>query len=70
MVLNWSWVIYLIVGALIFGLLWWFVGWLAGKGVIQEPFIKIIQVVLMLVGVIFLINILLGLTGHAFIQIR
>jgi hypothetical protein len=50
----------LIVGGLIFYVLWWGLGKIAPP----EPINKILTVLLVLVIVIWLINILMGFTGH------
>lgn len=50
----------LVIGGLIFWLIWWFIGY-AG---IPEPFNKVARVLVALFALIFLINILLGFTGH------
>lgn len=53
----------LIIGALIFWLIWWFISWVG----VPEPFLKVIKVILGLAVLIFLISILLGLSGtHIF----
>jgi len=48
----------LIIGV-IFGLLWWLIGYCS----IPEPFNKVARVILAIVAVIFLINVLLSLSG-------
>lgn len=50
----------LVIGGLIFWLLFWFIGFVG----LPEPFAKVAKVVIGLVAVVFLINILLGLSGH------
>ncbi len=52
--------IQLVVGGLIFFVLWWALGAINPP----EPFKKVITVILVLVACIWLINILLGLSGH------
>lgn len=52
-------IIYIIIGGLIFWLLWWLISYIA----IPEPFNKVVRVILGVVAVLFLINILLGLIG-------
>jgi VIT1/CCC1 family predicted Fe2+/Mn2+ transporter len=49
----------LIIAGLIFYVLWWFVGFLG----LPQPFDKVVRVIIALVAVVFLINLLLGLTG-------
>lgn len=51
--------IWLVVVALIFWLVWWFISWVG----IPEPFNKVIRVVLGLIAIILLINFLLSLTS-------
>jgi len=55
-----SLLITLVIGGLIFWLIWWFIGYVA----IPEPFNKVARVLIGLFALIFLINILLGFTGH------
>lgn len=54
----------LFVGALIFYLLWWFIGY-AG---LPEPFNKVARVVIAAAAVFFLINLVLGLFGSPLIK--
>jgi hypothetical protein len=54
----------LVIAAVIFWLLLWFVNYVG----IPEPFNKVVRVVLGLAAIIFLVNWLLGLMGHAFIR--
>ena len=54
----------LVVGALIFWLILWFVKYVG----IPEPFNKVIRVIVGLVALIFLINFLLSLIGRDFIR--
>ena len=49
-----------VVVGLICWLLWWFIGWVA----LPEPFNKVARVIIALVGVIFLINVLLKISGN------
>lgn len=44
-------------------LLWWLVNYLAPP----QPFLKILQCIIAVVAVLYLINLLLGLSGNAFI---
>jgi hypothetical protein len=57
-------VIYIIVAGLIFWLLWWLIGYVA----LPEPFNKVVRVIIAVVAVLFLINLLLGLTGKPIIK--
>lgn len=58
------WAIWLIVTLIIIGVLFWLVDY-AG---VPAPFNKIAKVVLAIIGVIIVINALLGLMGNAFIK--
>ena len=58
-----SLLIQVIVGGMIFGLLWWLLDVVA----LREPFAKFARVILVLAAVVFLVNILLGFTGHPLI---
>lgn len=53
-------VIVIVVAGLICWLLWWFIGFCG----LPEPFNKIARIVIALVALVFLINALLGFTGH------
>ena len=52
-------IVYLIVAGLVFGMLWWLIGY-AG---IPEPFHKVARVVLAVLAVLVVIGILLSLVG-------
>jgi len=52
-------IVYLIVGGLIFWLLWWLVDYIG----LPEPFNKVARVVLAIFAVLFVIGVLLHLTG-------
>lgn len=52
--------IWVVVGGIIFWLLWWLINYIK----LPEPFMKVAQVILALSGVLFLINIILNLVGH------
>ncbi len=58
--------LYLIVIGVVFGLLWWLVGYCA----LPAPFDKVARVVLAVAAVIILINILLGMVGHPIFRWR
>ena len=49
----------LVIVGLIFWLVWWFVGYVG----LPEPFNKVVRVLVGLCALVFLINILLSLTG-------
>lgn len=55
-----SLLVWIVVAGLIFWLLWWLVSYVG----LPEPFNKVVRVILAVAAVIFLINILLSLTGH------
>lgn len=49
----------LVIVGLIFWLVWWFIGYVG----VPEPFNKVLRVIVALFALVFLINLLLGLTG-------
>lgn len=55
--------IHIVIMGLILWLIWWFIGYIG----LPEPFNKVVKVIVGLVALVFLINILLSLDGHAFI---
>jgi hypothetical protein len=57
----------LLIGLVIVGLIWWVITWAMGKLPIPEPFKTVIWVILVLFIVIWLVNLLMGLSGHEFI---
>lgn len=54
-----SLVVYLVIGGLIFWMIWWFIGYVG----VPEPFNKVIRVIVGLAALIFVVNLLLGLIG-------
>lgn len=58
--------IYLVLVALIFYAIWWFIGYVG----IPEPFDKVVRVVVGLIALIVVVNLLLGLMGQSFINFR
>ena len=54
----------LVIGGLIFWLLWWGLSYAKPP----EPFNKVCRVVIALFAVLFLINVLLGLGGHPLVH--
>jgi len=59
-------VIYLsIVGGII-----WLLLWLIGYVGLPEPFAKVAKIIIMCVGVLILINVLLGFAGHPVVRLR
>lgn len=59
-----SLLVQLVIAGLIFWLVWWFVNYIAPP----EPFNKVIRVILGLVVLIYLINVLLGLSGRPLLR--
>lgn len=59
-----SLLVQLIIAGLIFYALVWFVNWLA----LPAPFNKILLALVGLAAIIFLVNLLMGLSGRSFIQ--
>lgn len=55
-----STIVTLVIAGLIFWLLWWFINYIA----LPEPFNKVARVIIGLAAILFLISILLSLTGH------
>lgn len=58
----------LLIELVIAGLIFWLVTWALGQLPIPEPFKTVIRVVLIVMVVVFLLNVLFGLGGHAFIS--
>ena len=56
----------LVIGGLVFYLVWWFLGYVG----LPAPFDKVARVIVGLAALIFLISLLLGLTGHPLITWR
>ena len=50
----------LVLAGLIFWLVWWFINYIA----LPEPFNKVARVLIGLAALVFLIDLLLGLSGH------
>ena len=59
-----SLLVQLVIAGLIFWLIWWFVDYVG----IPEPFNKAIRVILGLVALVYLLNILLGLSGRPLLR--
>jgi ABC-type multidrug transport system permease subunit len=55
-----SMLVTLVIGGLIFYLLWWFLGYIG----LPAPFDKVARVIIGLCALVFLIDLLLGLSGH------
>jgi hypothetical protein len=58
-------VVNIVVAGLIFWLLWWLIHYVG----IPQPFLKVIEVIIIVAAVIWIINVLLGLTGNSFIHL-
>jgi hypothetical protein len=58
--------VWIIVIGVIFGLLWWLIGYIG----LPQPFDKVARVVLAVVAVLILINFLLGLMGSPVVSFR
>lgn len=56
--------IVLVVAGIICWLFWWFIGFIG----LPEPFNKVARVLVAIVALIFLVNFLLGFTGHPLIK--
>ncbi len=56
-----------IITLLVVGIILWLLLWIVGKSPIPDPFKTVLTWVLYVIGVILLINFLLGLIGHGFI---
>lgn len=50
-----------LIAALIFWIIWWAISYIG----VPEPFRKVITVILVIIAAVYLINVLLGLSGHA-----
>jgi len=59
-----SLLVQLVIAGLIFWLIWWFIDYVK----VPEPFNKVIRVILGVVVLVYLINILLGLSGRPLIR--
>lgn len=55
----------LVLGGLVFWLCWWFVGYIG----LPEPFNKVARVVIGLFALIFLLNLVMGVSGHPLIVV-
>ncbi len=60
----------LLLSIVVVGLICWLLWWLIGYIGLPEPFNKIARVLIAVVAVFFLINLLLGLSGNALIEVR
>jgi len=48
----------------------WLLLWLIGYIGLPEPFAKVAKIIIMVVGVLILINVLLGFAGHPVVRLR
>ena len=55
--------------AIVGGILWLLL-WLIGYIGLPEPFAKVAKIIIMVVGVLILINVLLGFAGHPVVRLR
>jgi len=58
----------ILVQLIVAGLIFWLLLWLLSFVGLPEPFMKVAKVILAVVAVIFVINLLLSLSGSSFIQ--
>jgi hypothetical protein len=58
----------LLIGIVCVGLVFWLLWWLLGYINPPEPFMKVGKVILAVIGVVILINLLMSLAGHNFIN--
>lgn len=57
-----------LVQLVIVGLIFWLLYWFLGQVALPEPFAKVARVLLALAVVVFLINVLMSLSGHPLIR--
>jgi hypothetical protein len=57
------WLVYLIIIAVVLGLLWWLLNYLIAQGVIPEPIAKVVKILFVVACVIALILLVLSLSG-------
>lgn len=58
----------LLVGLVIAGLIFWLVIWFVDYCAVPEPFNKVIKVICGLFVLVYLVNVLLGMSGHPLIR--
>lgn len=56
-----------VINIIVVGLILWLLFWLISYVGLPQPFDKVARVILAVIAVLFLVNMLLGLTGNAFI---
>jgi hypothetical protein len=59
----------MVINIVVAGLILWLLYWLIHYIPVPQPFLKVLEVIIAVVAVVWLINVLLGLTGNAFIEI-
>ncbi len=57
----------LLIQIIVVAVVFWLVNWAIGYIGIADPFAKIIRVVMALIALIYLVNLLLSLTGNGFL---
>ena len=63
-------VIYMLIGGLVLGLLWWLIGYVESQGLGPPVMFKVIRVIFAILVVLVLISILLGLSGYPIVRFR
>lgn len=58
----------LLVTLVIVGLIFWLVLWFVDYIALPEPFNKVAKVIIGIAALVFLVNLLLGLTGHPLLR--
>ena len=59
-----------VIWIIVVGVIFWLLTYLVGAIPLPEPFNKVMRVILLVAAVLFLINILLGFTGHPLVSWR
>lgn len=60
----------LVINVVIAGLIFWLLWWVIHYAGIPQPFLKVLEVIIAVCAVLWLINVLLGITGNSFITFR
>lgn len=63
-------VVYMLIGGLVLGLLWWLISYIERQGVGPPVVFKVIRVIFVILVVLLLISILLGLLGFPIVRLR
>lgn len=61
-------IVYLLIGGLILGLLWWLITYVEAQGIGPPILFKIIRVVFVILVVLVLISVLMSLIGHPLVR--